>query len=129
METSGTVVLILCAVLLFAAKSLAAVSPQSVSNASDEMMPQAQKQPHTRDPVGLVTGSVYERACDLAVSCPDIDLVMLRSYTSALQSDTGLGYGWTHAYDWRVEKAGSKMLVRSAGEGGATDTAHLFPVP
>jgi RHS repeat-associated protein len=116
-------------VLLFAAKSFAAVSPQSVSNAPGKESSTAQKEPPAGDPVGLVTGSVYERACDLAVSCPDIDLVMLRSYTSALQSDTGLGYGWTHAYDWRVEKAGSKMLVRSAGEGGVTDTAHVFPVP
>ena len=129
---TGTLVIvvqILCAVLLFAAKSFAAVSPQSVSNAPVEELPKVESEPSAGDPVGLVTGSVYERACDLAVSCPDIDLVMLRSYTSALQSDTGLGYGWTHAYDWRIEKAGSKMLVRSAGEGGVTDTAHLFPVP
>ena len=59
-------------------------------------------EPPAGDPVGVFTGRAYYTAEDLRVSCPDLDLVMLRSYSSAPAPDGALGVGWTHAYDWRV---------------------------
>lgn len=86
-------------------------------------------EPPAGDPVGVFTGRAYDTAEDLRVSCPDLDLVMLRSYSSAPAPDGALGAGWTHAYDWRVVVDGSRAYVHSSGERGPTDRVHVFSVP
>ena len=81
------------------------------------------------DPVGVFTGNAYETAEDLRVSCPDLDLVMFRSYSSHSMRQGPLGFGWTHAYDWRVVRDGGKVVVHAAGERGPSDVTHLFAAP
>ena len=55
----------------------------SKSNAPTNAVPSPASGERTAgDPVGLVSGSVYETAEDLRVSCPGVDLVMHRSYGS-----------------------------------------------
>ncbi len=54
----------------------------------------------------------YETAEDLRVECPEVDLVMFRAYSSGSAHEGPLGYGWTHSYEWRAERAGE---IASAG--------------
>ena len=83
--------------------------------------------PPAGDPVGCDDGSVYETAVDVRIPCPDIDLVFRRSYGSWSVRTGPLGYGWTHGYDWRLEKKkGGGVQVWSAGEDGVTDAVHTF---
>jgi RHS repeat-associated protein len=100
------------------------------SNAPVSPSPEPEKhEPPAGDPVGVFTGRAYDTAEDLRVYCPDLDLVMLRSYSSTPAPDGALGAGWTHAYDWRVVVDGSRAYVHSSGERGPTDRVHVFSVP
>ena len=69
---------------------------------------------------------MYETVTDLRIPCPDIDLVFRRGYSSRSDATGDLGYGWSHTYDWRVRVADGKVIVRSAGESGASDSDHTF---
>ncbi|MBQ2625210.1 MAG: hypothetical protein IJG18_08975, partial [Kiritimatiellae bacterium] len=70
------------------------------------------------DPVGVFTGNAYESAEDLRVSCPDLDLVMFRHYSSGRMAGGHIGFGWLHSYDWRLVVDGRRVVVSSAGERG-----------
>ena len=78
------------------------------------------------DPVGYISGNVYETVEDLRIPCPDIDLMFRRSYSSHSDMEGALGYGWSHSYDWSVRLTNGKVIVRSAGENGASDVNHTF---
>ncbi|MEM6788310.1 MAG: DUF6531 domain-containing protein [Myxococcota bacterium] len=58
----------------------------------------------TGDPVDFATGRVYTiNACDLFLPGP-LPLLICRSYSSdRCFSDEGLGYGWSHSLNWRVD--------------------------
>ena len=71
----------------------------------------------------------YETAEDLRVECPEVDLVMFRAYSSGSAHEGPLGFGWTHSYEWRAERAGGKVIVHVAGERGPSDAAIVFPAP
>ena len=102
----------------------------SKSNAPVSPSPEPEKhEPPAGDPVGVFTGNAYETAEDLRVSCPDLDLVMFRSYSSHSMRQGLLGFGWTHAYDCRVVRDGGKVVVHAAGERGPSDVTHLFAAP
>ena len=88
------------------------VAPASVSNAPVAPRPVPEKESTCGDPVGMITGNAYETAEDLRVECPDVDLVMFRAYSSGSAHEGPLGYGWTHSYEWRAERAGDKVVVR-----------------
>ena len=102
--------------------------PSSRSNATTNDQPRVEK-PYEGDPVGVFTGNAYEAAEDLRVVCPDLDLVMFRFYSSGSMREGPLGFGWTHAYDWRVVRDGGKVVVHASGERWPSDSAHLFPLP
>ena len=112
----------------FAATS-SGVDPSSRSNATTNKPPVSIKEPDEGDPVGVFTGNAYETAEDLRVVCPDLDLVMFRFYSSGSMREGPLGFGWTHAYDWRVVRDGGKVVVHASGERWPSDSAHLFPLP
>ena len=88
--------------------------------------PDEPDEPTTPDPVGYVSGNVYEAVTDLRIPCPDVDLVFRRSYSSHSDVSGDLGYGWSHSYDWRVLRTGGKVIVRASGTGGASDTCYAF---
>ena len=88
------------------------VAPVSKSNAPVEEDKTSEKESTCGDPVGMITGNAYETAEDLRVECPDVDLVMFRAYSSGSAHEGPLGYGWTHSYEWRAERAGDKVVVR-----------------
>jgi RHS repeat-associated protein len=111
----------------FAASS-SGVDPSSRSNATTNDQPRVEK-PYEGDPVGVFTGNAYETAEDLRVACPDLDLVMFRFYSSGSMGEGSLGFGWTHAYDWRVVRDGGKVVVHASGERWPSDSAHMFPLP
>ena len=118
----------------FAAAALAVCSaeerlPVSTPNAPTNDPPVVVDEPYEGDPVGVFTGNAYELAEDLRVVCPDLDLVMFRSYSSGSMAEGALGFGWTHAYDWRVVRYGGKVVVHASGERGPSDCEHLFGVP
>ena len=125
--------LVIAAGYLFAsfasfAASSAGTDPSSRSNATTND-PQQVEKPYDGDPVGVFTGNAYETAEDLRVVCPDLDLVMFRFYSSGSMGEGSLGFGWTHAYDWRVVRDGGKVVVHASGERWPSDSAHLFPLP
>ena len=102
----------------------------SKSNAPTNAVPSpASGEPTAGDPVGLVSGSVYETAEDLRVSCPGVDLVMHRSYGSWSDRAGSLGVGWTHSYEWTVERSGDAVTVYVSGERGPSDFAREFAAP
>ena len=102
----------------------------SKSNAPTNAVPSpASGEPTAGDPVGLVSGSVYETAEDLRVSCPGVDLVMHRSYGSWSDRAGSLGVGWTHSYEWTVERSGDAVTVYVSGERGPSDVAREFAAP
>lgn len=105
------------------------VAPESRPNATTNSPPDETKSPECGDPVGVFTGSAYEVAEDLRVVCPDLDLVMFRSYSSGSMDEGPLGFGWTHTYDWRVVPDGARVVVHASGERGPSDRVHLFGVP
>ena len=105
------------------------VASVSKPNATTNAPPDETKSPECGDPVGVFTGSAYETAEDLRVVCPDLDLVMFRSYSSGSMDEGPLGFGWTHAYDWRVVPDGVRVVVHASGERGPSDRVHLFGVP
>jgi len=105
------------------------VAPVSKSNAPVEEDKTSEKESTCGDPVGMITGNAYETAEDLRVECPDVDLVMFRAYSSGSAHEGPLGYGWTHSYEWRAERAGGKVVVHVAGERGPSDAAIVFPAP
>ena len=102
------------------------VAPESRPNATTNSPPDETKSPECGDPVGVFTGSAYEVAEDLRVVCPDLDLVMFRSYSSGSMDEGPLGFGWTHTYDWRVVPDGARVVVHASGERGPSDRVHLF---
>ena len=110
------------------AVSSAGTDPSSRSNATTNDQPRVEKKT-CGDPVGVFTGNAYETAEDLRVACPDLDLVMFRFYSSGSMREGPLGFGWTHAYDWRVVRGGGKVVVHASGERWPSDSAHLFPLP
>ena len=124
-------------IVLFAGASLALsamcadspVASVSKPNATTKAPPDETKSPECGDPVGVFTGSAYETTEDLRVVCPDLDLVMFRSYSSGSMDEGPLGFGWTHAYDWRVVPDGARVVVHASGERGPSDRVHLFGVP
>ena len=124
-------------IVLFAGASLALsamcadspVASVSKPNATTNAPPDETKSPECGDPVGVFTGSAYETAEDLRVVCPDLDLVMFRSYSSGSMDEGPLGLGWTHAYDWRVVPDGVRVVVHASGERGPSDRVHLFNIP
>lgn len=99
--------------------------PPSDGNGSPDD-PNSPPEKTTPDPVGYVSGNVYEAVTDLCIPCPDIDLVFRRSYSSHSSVLGDLGYGWSHSYDWRVRLSGDKVIVRASGESGASDADHTF---
>ena len=102
----------------------------SKSNAPTNAVPSpASGEPTVGDPVGLVSGSVYETAEDLRVSCPGVDLAMLRSYGSWSDRAGSLGVGWTHSYEWTVERVEDAVTVYVSGEWGPSDVAREFAAP
>ena len=102
----------------------------SKSNAPTNAVPSpASGEPTAGDPVGLVSGSVYETAEDLRVSCPGVDLVMHRSYGSWSDRAGSLGVGWTHSYEWTVERVEDAVTVYVSGERGPSDVAREFAAP
>ena len=105
------------------------VASVSKPNATTNAPPDETKSPECGDPVGVFTGSAYETAEDLRVVCPDLDLVMFRSYSSGSMDEGPLGFEWTHAYDWRVVPDGARVVVHASGERGPSDRVHLFGVP
>ena len=105
------------------------VASISKPNATTNAPPDETKSPECGDPVGVFTGSAYETAEDLRVVCPDLDLVMFRSYSSGSMDEGSLGFGWTHAYDWRVVPDGARVVVHASGERGPSDRVHLFGIP
>ena len=105
------------------------VASVSKPNATTNAPPDEKKSPECGDPVGVFTGSAYETAEDLRVVCTDLDLVMFRSYSSGSMDEGPLGFGWTHAYDWRVVPDGARVVVHASGERGPSDRVHLFGVP
>ena len=105
------------------------VASASKPNATTNAPPDETKSPECGDPVGVFTGSAYETAEDLRVVCTDLDLVMFRSYSSGSMDEGSLGFGWTHAYDWRVVPDGARVVVHASGERGPSDRVHLFGVP
>ncbi len=105
------------------------VAPEPRPNATTNAPPDETESPECGDPVGVFTGSAYETAEDLRVVCPDLDLVMFRSYSSGSMDEGPLGFGWTHAYDWRVVPDGARVVVHASGERGPSDRVHLFGVP
>ena len=104
-------------------------APVSTPNAPTDTPPDEKNGPGCGDPVGVFTGSACETAEDLRVVCPDLDLVMFRSYSSGSMDEGALGFGWTHAYDWRVVPDGARVVVHASGERGPSDCVHLFGVP
>ena len=131
----GAVILAAVLAALFAASAAlgasaagAGADPAADSNAETNDVHKTEKT-SCGDPVGVFTGNAYETAEDLRVPCPDLDLVMFRSYSSGSMREGPLGFGWAHAYDWRVEPDGARVVVRASGERGPTDRAHVFPMP
>ena len=114
-------------------------SPGSTSNAGTTqppVPPESPKENGTGDPVGEISGNVYDSVIDITVPCPDIDIVFRRSYGSWSTRTGALGYGWTHSYEWSVgsprdlPETGSKapkVVVYASGETGPTDAVHIFP--
>ena len=103
--------------------------PPNPSPATDDDPPHGPDNPPegtTADPVGYISGNVYETVTDLRIPCPDIDLVFRRGYSSRSDATGDLGYGWTHSYEWHVKRSNGKVVVRAAGETGASDAAHTF---
>ena len=101
-------------------------SPPPPSGDDPPHGPDGPPEPTTPDPVGYASGNVYDLATDLRVACPDVDLAFRRSYSSRTDVVGDLGRGWTHSYEWSVSRRGGKVVVRAAGEGGASDAAHSF---
>ena len=62
--------------------------PAAVPNASlKSSPPPAKAEPTKGDPVGVFSGNVYERAEDLRIRCPDIDLVYIAITLGYLPND------------------------------------------
>lgn len=101
---------VLASVVLALAALLAAVSPgDTTPNAPvnppptpPEDGPGPEPEPTTGDPVGYISGKVYDTAVDIRVPCPDIDLVFKRVYERSMMSGSTLGPHWSHMYEWRM---------------------------
>ena len=131
--------LILVALFASTALNLIGGNSSSKSNApKDNCLPtKGSPEVTTEDPIGLVTGNAYDVAVDVRVTCPDIDLVLRRSYGSWSERSGILGYGWTCSYEWRVDRTPTMacgscqppmIAVYAAGECGPSDAVHLFDV-
>lgn len=91
--------------------------------------PEPEPEPDTGDPVGTISGIVYDSATDVRVSCPDIDLVLRSVYGSWSTRDGALGYGWSHAYEWRLFESGDgtvKVYADADPEVGGCGKVHSF---
>ncbi len=100
--------------------------PTPNDNDNSNCNPNAPKEGTASDPVGYISGNVYETVTDLRIPCPDIDLVFRRAYSSHPSVVGDLGYGWFHSYDWRVFISGSNVVVHASGEDGVSDMDHTF---
>jgi len=57
----------------------------------------------TREPINLISGDMFDRALDIFIPCPGIDIELSRHYISGDgATDGSLGIGWSHSYDWSV---------------------------
>ena len=99
---------------LLAAASLGDTTPNAPVNPPPIPPPQGPRpdpEPTAGDPVGYVSGNVYDAVVDVRVPCPDVDLVFKRAYGSWSTRTGTLGYGWSHAYEWYVEEMGDGTLL------------------
>lgn len=83
------------------------------------------------DPVGCVSGNVYDTVTDVRIACPDIDLVLRRTYVSRSRRGGNLGIGWSHAYEWGIERDGSHVVLHaySDPEARAHGSERTFDNP
>lgn len=87
---------------LLAAASLGDTTPNAPVNpppTPPEDGPGPEPEPTTGDPVGYISGKVYDTAVDIRVPCPDIDLVFKRVYERSMMSGSTLGPHWSHMYE------------------------------
>jgi RHS repeat-associated protein/uncharacterized delta-60 repeat protein len=68
------------------------------------------------DPVTVTTGNMYDQRQDMLVAARGLPIQFVRTYSSHLDYDGPLGYGWTHLYDSRIrEHADSNVTVYEPG--------------
>jgi RHS repeat-associated protein len=68
----------------------------------------------TSDPINIMNGAVLLDETDLVVTAPLINLTLSRAWISGHDIETDLGDGWTHSYDWRLNR-GQTNLTRLEG--------------
>ena len=56
----------------------------------------------TTEPVNVVNGGMFFVEADFGVSGAGFGLEWTRAYNSALNSTNGLGFRWSHNYDWNI---------------------------
>lgn len=127
---------VIAAVLLAGPAAMPARGDETTPNAPTEETPEPpdespepEPEPDTGDPVGTISGIVYDSATDVRVSCPDIDLVLRRAYGSWSIRDGALGHGWSHAYEWRLFESGDgtvKVYADADPEAGGGGKVHSF---
>lgn len=125
---------VIAAVLLAGPAAMPARGGETTPNAQTEETPEPpdespepEPEPDTGDPVGTISGIVYDSATDVRVSCPDIDLVLRRAYGSWSIRDGALGHGWSHAYEWRLFESGDGTVkVYADPEAGGCGKVHSF---
>lgn len=74
--------------------------------------PEAEGQAEAGHPVDVVTGTMFTRSqIDLHLPGP-LSLQLGRTYySSAVRSNVGVGWGWTHNLAWRAERQGELLVI------------------
>lgn len=76
--------------------------------------------------INTINGSITLEESDLAVGCPEFDLVFARSYNSASTSSNALGRGlgapkplgaggWAHSFEWTLATVSNTAYGSRAG--------------